>query len=353
VEQFVKKFAVLFLLLASPAYAETWTCNTKLDVGARVVTWDTDTKEAWIHFAGGPPMRGRLARNDPASNGISLKFKPPSENHHEDEYELVAFQPGDGSWRIMGVGYFEEDGEKYLDSTMGNAPATCSAQTAVGSIPPKVAAPAGNQRSEAERQFGIWLAKNAEYESDPDRNLPAKHQALEALKRSAELEYPDGLYGWALQMNWPNVLEPMNPEQAAEHIRLLRKAVELGHIEANVSLGIAYDAGKGLPRDPGMYAYHQCIAARQGSRAAIANLQASTRGDYAEFGQVVLKSPLMFHARPDTKPGGITFLPTGKEIWVVARYNDGWTAVYLETGCVVGYVRTSDLANAKTDAARN
>ncbi len=205
----------------------------------------------------------------------------------------------------------------------------------------KEAAPRKPTISEGQRQFELWLAANEKYERDPEHNLASKYAALRALKRSAELEYPDGLYWWANQMQWPDVLSNDSKYDAAK-FKLLKRAVELGHVEAHVQLGIAYNSGAGVEKDPGKYAYHQIVAARAGIRSAISNLESSMSGPYVGFTRVVIKSPVTFHARPDYAPGGITFLRKGQVVWEVTRYKNGWTAVYIHDGYILGFVPTAD-----------
>lgn len=198
------------------------------------------------------------------------------------------------------------------------------------------------ESSEGRRQFEVWEKEYAKKDADP----ASMKNALRALQRSAELENPDGLYWWSIYFTGPN-LRPTTPEQFAYKFRLLKRAVELGNVDANVALGIAYGLGQGVARDPGMYAYHQCVAKRAGNDSARRNLESSTVGEYAEFARVSLQEPLLFRVRADKKAGGITYLRVGQEAWEVANYNDGWTAVYLPEGCVVGFVETIDLKKAK------
>ncbi|QIL20173.1 sel1 repeat family protein [Thermomonas sp. HDW16] len=199
------------------------------------------------------------------------------------------------------------------------------------------------QASEGRRQFEIW---EREYAKKTDSKPPNMEKALRALKRSAELEDPEGLEDWALYFNWPD-LWPDKPEQYAYRFRLLKRAVELGNVDANVGLGLAYGFGQGVARDPGMYAYHQCVAKRAGNESARRNLEFSTAGEHAEFARISLQEPVLFRVRADKKAGGITYLRVGQEAWEVADYNDGWTAVYLPEGCVVGFVETIDLKKAR------
>lgn len=205
------------------------------------------------------------------------------------------------------------------------------------------------QASEGRRQFEIW---EREYAKKTDSKPPNMEKALRALKRSAELEDPEGLADWALYFNWPD-LWPTKPEQYTYRFRLLKRAVELGNVDANVGLGLAYNHGEGVARDPGMYAYHQCVATRAGNKSARRNLEFSTSGEHSEFARISLQEPLLFRLRADKKAGGTTFLRVEQEVWEVASYNDGWTAVYLPEGCVVGFVETLDLKKTRAAHAGN
>lgn len=205
--------------------------------------------------------------------------------------------------------------------------------------------PSDTQPMEGQQQFETW---EREFAKSPDRQIGPERmkKALRALERSAELEYPEGLRDWAMYFTWPD-LWPTTQEQYAYKFRLLRRAVELGDVDANVALGIAYNLGQGVAKDPVMYVHHQCVAKRAGNESAAINLQSSAVGNYAEFARVSLRKPVLFHARPDMKAGGITFLRAGQEAWQVARYSDGWTALYVPDGCLVGFVETRDLNKAQ------
>lgn len=209
----------------------------------------------------------------------------------------------------------------------------------------------GAERTEAQKYFEIWEREYAK-STDPAEDITPERmrRALTALRRSAELEHPEGLHTWAMYLDWPR-LGANNPETTPEKIRLLKRAVELGSIGAHVPLDMAYGRGEGVAKSPVMYVYHHCVAARHGDWSAKRNLETVTVGPYAEFKSVLLKRPVALHSRPDFKPGGVSFLRGGDKAWEIARFQDGWTAVYAEEGCRVGFVETTELANATAVAS--
>lgn len=203
-----------------------------------------------------------------------------------------------------------------------------------------------DERTDAQKYFEIWEQEYAK-SSDPAEEITPERmrRALSALRRSAELDHPEGLHTWAMYLDWPRP-GVSNPEANPEKIRLLKRAVELGSIEAHVPLGMAYGRGEGVAKSPVMYVYHHCVAARHGDGSAKRNLETATIGPYAEFKSVLLERPVPFHARPDFKRGGVSFLRGGEKAWEIARFQDGWTALYVEEGCRVGFVETTELTKA-------
>jgi hypothetical protein len=127
----MKQILILITILFSSSlvYANTTICQTGDSLmGVKEIQWNSETFNAKVTDALNNTRDGKVTlirEHKPYGVKVNVFVNYPERYYSADAAEYIIFPIADGSFRIIGVTYFNENNKQHLNTSEGVNSATC------------------------------------------------------------------------------------------------------------------------------------------------------------------------------------------------------------------------------------